>query len=53
MTIFLSTHQLSVAEEMADRIAIIHRGKIIALGTVEELRSLSHGGGGLEKVFFR
>jgi ABC-2 type transport system ATP-binding protein len=51
MTIFLSTHQLSVAEEMADRIAIIHRGRIIALGTVEELRAQAHEGGGLEKVF--
>ena len=52
MTIFLSTHQLSVAEEMADRIGIIHRGKLIALGTVDELRRLSHGAGAaLEKVF--
>ena len=51
MTIFLSTHQLSVAEELADRIAIINRGKLIALGTVDELRSLSPEGGALEKVF--
>ena len=51
MTIFLSTHQLSIAEEVADRIGIIHRGKLIALGTVEELRAQSQEGGGLEKVF--
>jgi ABC-2 type transport system ATP-binding protein len=51
MTIFLSTHQLSVAEEMADRIGIIHRGKLIALGTVAELRARSHGTGALEDVF--
>jgi ABC-2 type transport system ATP-binding protein len=51
MTIFLSTHQLSVAEEVADRIAIIHRGKIIALGDVSELRAKSSEVGGLEKVF--
>ena len=51
MTIFLSTHQLSVAEEVADRIGIIHRGKLIALGTVEELRRQAHESGGLEKVF--
>ena len=51
MTIFLSTHQLSVAEEVADRIGIIHRGKIIALGTVADLRAQSHEAGGLEKVF--
>ena len=51
MTIFLSTHQLSVAEEMADRIGIIHRGQMIALGTVAELRAKSHENGGLERVF--
>ena len=51
MTIFLSTHQLSVAEEVADRIAIIHRGKIIALGDVGELRTQASEMGGLEKVF--
>lgn len=51
MTIFLSTHQLSVAEEVADRIAIINHGKVIAMGTVEELRSRTDEAGGLEKVF--
>lgn len=51
MTIFLSTHQLSVAEEVADRIGIIHRGKLIALGTVDELRRQASETGALEKVF--
>ncbi len=51
MTMFLSTHQLSVAEEVADRIGIIHHGKLIALGTVDELRRKSGEGGALEKVF--
>ncbi len=51
MTIFLSTHQLSVAEELADRIGIIHRGQLIALGTVEELRAMSVEKGALESVF--
>ena len=51
MTIFLSTHQLSVAEEIADRIGIIHRGQLIALGTVAELRAKAHEDGGLERVF--
>ncbi len=51
MTIFLSTHQLSIAEEVADRIGIIAHGKIIALGTVAELKAQSHESGGLEKVF--
>ncbi|MSU40975.1 MAG: ABC transporter ATP-binding protein [Pedosphaera sp.] len=51
MTIFLSTHQLSVAEEMADRIGIIHNGRLIALGTAEELRVMSGSGGALEEAF--
>ena len=51
MTIFLSTHQLSVAEEVADRIGIIHRGRLIALGTVAELRARSSESGALERVF--
>ena len=51
MTIFLSTHQLSVAEEIADRIGIIHRGRLIALGTVAELRARSRESGALERVF--
>lgn len=51
MTLFLSTHQLSVAEEIADRIGIIHQGRLIALGTVEELRQQSGENGALEKVF--
>ena len=51
MTIFLSTHQLAIAEELADRIGIIHQGKLIALGTVEELRASSTDKGALESVF--
>ena len=51
MTVFLSTHQLSVAEEMADRIGIIHQGRLIALGTRDELRQQSGSTGALEETF--
>jgi ABC-2 type transport system ATP-binding protein len=51
MTVFVSTHQLSVAEEMADRIGIMHQGRLIALGTREELRWQSGASGALEKIF--
>lgn len=51
MTVFLSTHTLGIAEEMADRIGIINHGRLIALGTVGELRRQTTGGGALEKVF--
>jgi ABC-2 type transport system ATP-binding protein len=51
MTVLLSTHQLSVAEEMADRIGIIHQGRLIAAGTRDELRRQSGTSGPLEDAF--
>jgi ABC-2 type transport system ATP-binding protein len=51
MTVFVSTHQLSVAEEMADRIGIVHLGRLVALGTREELRRQSGASGPLEETF--
>jgi ABC-2 type transport system ATP-binding protein len=51
MTVLLSTHQLSVAEEMADRIGIIHGGRLIAVGTRDELKRQSGTAGPLEEVF--
>lgn len=41
-TIFMSTHTLEIAEEVCDRIAIINKGRIIALGTMDELRRINH-----------
>jgi len=43
MTIFMSTHTLAMAEEMADRVGIMVRGRLVFLGTVAELRM--QGGG--------
>jgi ABC-2 type transport system ATP-binding protein len=40
MTIFLTTHNMNVANEMCDRIAIINKGKIISCDTPENLRSI-------------
>ncbi|MEI6076898.1 MAG: ABC transporter ATP-binding protein [Verrucomicrobiota bacterium] len=51
MTVLVSTHQLSIAEEMADRIGIIHGGKMIAVGTRDELRRQSGSAGALEEIF--
>jgi len=51
MTVLMSTHELSVAEEMADRIGIINGGKLIAVGTRDELRKQSGTSGALEDVF--
>ncbi|MCK4244954.1 MAG: ABC transporter ATP-binding protein [Candidatus Omnitrophica bacterium] len=52
-TIFLSTHTLSVAEEIADRIGVIHKGKLIVLGKLEDLRKKAHSLGKLEEVFLQ
>jgi ABC-2 type transport system ATP-binding protein len=51
--IFLSTHILEIAERMCDRIGIIHQGRLIAVGTMDELRSLSlsQAGTSLEDIF--
>jgi ABC-2 type transport system ATP-binding protein len=52
-TVFLSTHSLDVAQEVSDRIGIIHKGRLVALGTLTELRSSLAPGGDLEEVFLR
>ncbi|MDF1493848.1 ABC transporter ATP-binding protein [Caproiciproducens sp. CPB-2] len=39
-TVFLTTQHLEEAEQLADRIAILHKGKIIVSGTLEELKKL-------------
>jgi len=55
-TVFLSTHTLDVAEELCDRIGIIQRGQLIALGTMDELRAMAQDGDAkdrLESVFLK
>jgi ABC-2 type transport system ATP-binding protein len=49
--IILSTHILEIAENMCDRIGIINQGKLVAVGTMDELRSLGEGEGSLEDIF--
>jgi ABC-2 type transport system ATP-binding protein len=60
VTIFLSTHSLAVAEELCDRIGILDRGRLVAMGTLEELRAqaaerpeLASYAASLETVFLR
>ncbi len=52
-TVFMSTHTLDIAELLADRIGIIHRGRLVALGTLAELRRQAATDGRLEDVFLR
>lgn len=52
MTVLMSTHLLNIAEEVADRIGIIHKGRLIALGTMDELRQMQENEGKhLEEIF--
>ena len=50
-TVFFSTHILEVAEKLCDRIGIIHKGKLIALGTMDELRDQARDKESLEQIF--
>ncbi len=47
MTIVYTSHYMEEVEELCDRIAIMDAGKVVACGTLDELRR-AHGGGGLE-----
>jgi len=50
VTVFVSTHQLSVAEEMADRIGIMHQGRLVAVGTHKQLKAANRDNR-LESIF--
>ena len=52
LTVMMSTHLLNVAEELADRIGIIDGGKLIAMGTLEELR-MGKKAEALEEIFLK
>lgn len=49
-TVFFSTHVLEVAEKLCDRIGIINEGRLIAIGTIYELRRGEHAES-LENIF--
>jgi ABC-2 type transport system ATP-binding protein len=49
--VMLSTHILEIAEHMCDRIGIISGGKLVAIGTMEELRAGGDGRESLEDIF--
>ena len=46
-----STHSLSIIEGVADRIGIIHHGKLLHVGTLAEIMALAGNPGSLEDVF--
>ncbi len=52
-TVFLSTHSLDIAQELADRIGIVDRGRLISCGSLETLRKQASLDGSLEDVFLK
>ncbi len=50
-TVFFSTHILAVAEQFCHRVGIIHQGRLIACGTLEELQKQARNRESLEKIF--
>ncbi|MBI5489630.1 MAG: ABC transporter ATP-binding protein [Deltaproteobacteria bacterium] len=52
-TVFLSTHLLHMAERLCSRIGIIDGGRLVAAGTLDELREKLSPGGSLEEVFLK
>jgi len=52
-TVFMSTHTLDMAEAVADRIGIIRRGQLIAVGTLAELRAKARREHSLEEIFLQ
>jgi ABC-2 type transport system ATP-binding protein len=53
--VLFSTHIMEIAQELCDRIGIINKGKLVGMGTIEELRQQADkiGGASLEDVFLR
>ena len=50
-SVFFSTHVMEVAEKVCDRIGIINKGKLIAVGSLEEIKNQADDEGSLEKIF--
>ena len=51
-TVFYSTHQLDQAEKLCHRVGIVYKGRLVASGTLEEMRTRLSKGGSLEEIFF-
>ncbi len=53
VTIFLSTHTLDIAQELADRIGIIDHGRLLFQGNLDELKKQAERDGSLEDLFMK
>ncbi|HEY8424052.1 MAG TPA: ABC transporter ATP-binding protein [Clostridia bacterium] len=52
-TVFFSTHVLEVAEKLCDRIGIINKGRLVAEGTMEEIKAMGGKDESLEQIFLK
>lgn len=52
-TIFLSTHLLDMAQRLCNRVGVINNGHLVAVGTIDEIRSDVKMGGSLEDLFLK
>jgi ABC-2 type transport system ATP-binding protein len=50
-TLFFSTHVMEFAEKLCDRIGIIHQGRLVACGTMSELKAIDRADSSLEHIF--
>jgi ABC-2 type transport system ATP-binding protein len=53
VTVFMSTHSLDIAQELAARIGVVASGKLIGCGSLETLRKQAALDGSLEEVFLK
>lgn len=51
VAVFISTHTMSLASRLCDRVGIIFKGRLVAEGTEDDLRAKSGAGGELEELF--
>lgn len=52
-TIFVSTHLLDMAQKLCSRVAIIHRGALVATGSLDDIRRQLSSDGSLEDLFLQ
>jgi ABC-2 type transport system ATP-binding protein len=52
-TVFLTSHILEIVERLSDYLGVIHKGKMVAQGRMDELRQGAAGGGSLEETFLK
>lgn len=53
VTIFLSTHSLDIAQELADRIGVVNAGRLVFCGTMDDLKREEAMDGSLEELFLK